>query len=195
MLACPLLKNAAQHSYLTKPTAQSNSGERANSTAEQTDQTKIDGVMNPVRYRFNHAPHLFLGAFVQSPSASGKAKGRRLIGHICSTQSSLTYYTKESMSVHVPFSPSICIHSVCLLESYRRKGIGLKMMQEYLARVQQYCSTEEVLSRGKPNRVLLVTHDEVRPFYEQAGFVCKGRSDVVLGKGVWYEMSLEIRVD
>jgi len=147
------------------------------------------------RYRFNHAPHLFLGAFEPSPSASGKPKGRRLIGHICSTQSPLSYYTKESMSIHVPFSRSICIHSVCLLESYRRKGVGLKMMQEYLSRVQQYCLTDEVFSKGKPDRVLLVTHDDVRPFYEQAGFVCRGRSDVVLGKGVWYEMMLEIQAD
>lgn len=96
------------------------------------------------------------------------------------------------MSIHVPSSPSICVHSVCLLESYRRKGIGLRMMQEYLSRVQRYRSREDVALKDKPECILLVTHDDVRPFYEKVGFVCKGKSDVVLGTGVWYEMCLDL---
>ncbi|KAJ3564702.1 hypothetical protein NP233_g8123 [Leucocoprinus birnbaumii] len=142
------------------------------------------------RYRFKHAKHLFLGAF----AASDQAKGRKLIGHVCGTQSPLTYYTKESMSVHVASSPSICVHSVVLLESYQKKGIGLQMMREYLLRIQrQISSSEGEYRHGKPERVLLVTHDEVRPFYEKAGFICKGKSDVALGQGVWYEMSYPLK--
>ncbi|KAF9448529.1 acyl-CoA N-acyltransferase [Macrolepiota fuliginosa MF-IS2] len=144
------------------------------------------------RYRYTHAGHLFLGAFVPSPS---QPKGRRLVGHICSTQSPLTYYTKESMSVHVPFSASICVHSICLLGSYRRKGIGMKMIREYLSRIRDYCSSEELVSKGKPERVLLLTHSDVRPFYEKAGFACTRKSDVVLGTGVWYEMCLDLKAD
>ncbi|KXN81928.1 hypothetical protein AN958_03394 [Leucoagaricus sp. SymC.cos] len=142
------------------------------------------------RYRFKHARFLFLGAF----TTSEQTKGRKLIGHVCGTQSPLTYYTKESMSVHVPSSPSICVHSVVLLESYRKKGIGIQMLREYLLRIQRQNSTpqgENLL--GKPQRVLLVTHDNVRPFYEKAGFICKGKSDVVLGAGVWYEMSFDLK--
>ncbi|KAF5360349.1 hypothetical protein D9756_004428 [Leucocoprinus leucothites] len=142
------------------------------------------------RYRFKHARHLFLGAF----TVSAQTKGRKLIGHVCGTQSPVTYYTKESMSVHVPSSPSICVHSVVLLESYQKKGIGLQMMREYLLRIQRQNSTLEAENRqGKPERVLLVTHDDVRPFYEKAGFICKGKSDVVLGAGMWYEMSYPLK--
>lgn len=97
------------------------------------------------------------------------------------------------MSVHVPFSPSICVHSVCLLESYRRRGIGLKMMREYLSRIQRYSRSEEVISKGVPERILLITHDDTRPFYEKAGFYCRGKSDVVLGAGVWYEMCFDLK--
>jgi hypothetical protein len=68
------------------------------------------------------------------------------------------------------------------------------MMREYLLRIQrQNLSSEGENLRGKPERVLLVTHDDVRPFYEKAGFSCKGKSDVVLGAGVWYEMSSSLK--
>lgn len=68
------------------------------------------------------------------------------------------------------------------------------MMREYLLRIQRQSSSPEGENLlGKPERVLLVTHDDVRPFYEKAGFICNGRSDVVLGAGVWYEMSFSLK--
>lgn len=128
-------------------------------------------------------------------------EGRKLIGHVCGTQSPLTYYTKESMSDHIPFSPSICIHSVCLLEPYRKKGIGSRMMREFISRVRQYPSRSSSSSKrsdvvnlieGKPERLLLLSHGDMRRFYERLGFMCKGKSDVVLGREVWYEMRLDL---
>jgi GNAT superfamily N-acetyltransferase len=94
------------------------------------------------------------------------------------------------MSIHVPHSPSICVHSVCLLESYRKKGIGSRMMREFYSRVRKYRSTLDTLLKSKPKRILLLCHDDTRHFYETLGFVCKGKSNVVYGPGVWYEMHL-----
>ncbi|EKM75479.1 hypothetical protein AGABI1DRAFT_79781 [Agaricus bisporus var. burnettii JB137-S8] len=143
------------------------------------------------RYRFAHARHLFLGAFVPIISRSGHPRGRKLIGHVCGTQSALDDYTKESMSIHTPYSPSICVHSVCLVESFRSKGIGSRMMREYFSRVQWYRFTQD-MSRRKPKRILLLCHDEKKRFYEKLGFVCKGKSGVVYGAGVWYEMHFDL---
>ncbi|EKM78072.1 hypothetical protein AGABI1DRAFT_42523 [Agaricus bisporus var. burnettii JB137-S8] len=146
-------------------------------------------IFPPRRYRFTHAKQLFLGAFISSRSSSGQMKeGRKLIGHVCGTQSPLTYYTKESMSDHIPFSPSICIHSVCLLEPYRKKGIGSRMMREFISRRSDVVN----LIEGKPERLLLLSHGDMRRFYERLGFMCKGKSDVVLGREVWYEMRLDL---
>jgi GNAT superfamily N-acetyltransferase len=85
------------------------------------------------------------------------------------------------------------------LESYRKKGIGSRMMKEFLSRVRQYRSTASKRSdvvnlpiEGKLERILLLSHDDVRRFYERLGFVCKGKSDVVLGREVWYEMRLDL---
>jgi hypothetical protein len=70
------------------------------------------------------------------------------------------------------------------------------MMREYLVGIQrQNSSFQGENLDGKPERVLLVTHDDVRLFYEKAGFVCKGKSDVVLGAGVWYEMSFDLKTN
>lgn len=166
-----LRNNSGQHRFLNR-----NSARRAH---------------HPHRYRFAHASHLFLGAFVPIISRSGHPRGRKLIGHVCGTQSALDDYTKESMSIHTPYSPSICVHSVCLVESFRSKGIGSRMMREYFSRVQWYRFTQDV-SRRKPKRILLLCHDEKKRFYEKLGFVCKGKSDVVYGAGVWYEMHFNL---
>jgi guanine nucleotide exchange factor len=92
------------------------------------------------------------------------------------------------MSEHVPGGSSVCIHSVCVSNDHQRKGIGLALIKEYIAR----------LERGNANgswsyrSLLLITHDHLRGFYESAGFEWSGKSNVVHGSKPWYEMRRDL---
>lgn len=87
------------------------------------------------------------------------------------------------MSTHVPSSSSVCIHSVCVSPDHRHKGIALGLLREYISRL------EVAQIHGAPyQRILLITHEELRPLYEKAGFEFIGESAVVHGPRPWYEM-------
>ncbi|TBU39431.1 hypothetical protein BD309DRAFT_872332, partial [Dichomitus squalens] len=128
------------------------------------------------------APEFFLDAYVPTGS------GRRLIGYICSTSSADTTLTHASMSKHVPGSSLVCIHSVCIALEHHRQKVGLGLLQEYVSRL----STSR--NDSKPDaRILLISHEELRSFYEQAGFEWVGQSAVVHGSQPWFEMRKEFQ--
>ncbi|KAF7377690.1 Acyl-CoA N-acyltransferase [Mycena sanguinolenta] len=120
------------------------------------------------------ASDLFLGAYLDN----------QLVGYVCSTLSPDTSLTHESMSKHVPNSSSVCIHSVCVSSSHRGRNVGLKLLREYVARLE----TAHREKTAPYERILLITHDNLRPFYEKTGFEWVGPSAVVHGAQPWYEM-------
>ncbi|KAJ6466947.1 acyl-CoA N-acyltransferase [Mycena sanguinolenta] len=120
------------------------------------------------------APNLFLGAYLNN----------QLVGYVCSTLSPDTSLTHESMSNHVPDSSSVCIHSVCVSSAHRGLGVGLKLLREYIVRLE----TARREKTAPYERILLITHENLRPFYEKAGFEWVGPSAVVHGSQPWYEM-------
>ncbi|KAI0659152.1 acyl-CoA N-acyltransferase [Cubamyces menziesii] len=142
------------------------------------------GSLETFRYRQSQAPELFLGAFLPSPEGNG----RKLIGYVCATLSSDTTLTHESMSTHVPGSPSICIHSVCVDPEHRRKYVGLHLVKEFVSRAERAAR-----AGASYERILLIAHEELRGFYEKAGFEWVGLSAVVHGSRPWYEMRKELR--
>ena len=79
----------------------------------------------------------------------------------------------------------MCIHSVVVDKDYRRQGVALALLKEYLTRLTN--------TEGSPyKRVLLITHEELRELYEKAGFTWIGPSDVVHGGRPWFEMRVEL---
>ncbi|KAI8970556.1 acyl-CoA N-acyltransferase [Trametes punicea] len=142
------------------------------------------GSLETFRYRQSQAPELFLGAYLPSPSGAG----RKLIGYICATLSPNSTLTHDSMSTHVPGSSSICIHSVCVAPEHRHKEVGLNLVKEFVSRAER-----AALEGASYERILLIAHEELRGFYEKAGFEWVGRSAVVHGSRPWYEMRRELR--
>ncbi|KAF9004608.1 acyl-CoA N-acyltransferase [Cyathus striatus] len=129
------------------------------------------------RLRQSQAGDLFLGAYIP-----GSTK-RELIGYICSTLSNANTLSHESMSTHIPSGSSVCIHSVCVAPQYRHKGVASLLLNEYASRLQK------AHQAGAPyERLLLITHDDLIPLYEKAGFTMLGRSSVVHGSKPWFEM-------
>ncbi|KAJ7220498.1 acyl-CoA N-acyltransferase [Mycena pura] len=124
------------------------------------------------RLRQNLAGDLFLGAYHDT----------RLVAYVCSTLSSDVSLTHASMSTHVPGASSVCIHSICVAPAFRRHAVGLRLLREYITRLQ-----------AAPHayaRVVLITHEHLRSFYEKAGFEFLGPSAVVHGSRPWFEMRL-----
>ncbi|KZT70614.1 acyl-CoA N-acyltransferase, partial [Daedalea quercina L-15889] len=121
------------------------------------------------------APELFLGAY--APGSEGNC--RKLIGYVCATLSPASSLSHESMSTHVPDALSVCIHSVCVTPAHRRQGVALSLLKEYTARLER---------AGAYERILLITHDELRGLYEKAGFDWVGPSSVTHGARPWFEM-------
>lgn len=125
------------------------------------------------RYRHAHAPELFLGAFEPADA------GRTLIGYVNATRSTSDTLTHASMSTHEPGGRSACIHSVCVRNDRKRKGVATALLKEYLARLT---------ATKAASRALLITHEELRPFYEGCGLKWVGPSPVLHGSRPWFGM-------
>src|ERR1700710_1432843 len=107
--------------------------------------------------RQSQAGDLFLGAYLPN------SETHQLIGYVCGTSSPAQSLTHTSMYTHIPNSPSVCIHSVCVSPPHRRKGVGVALLREFVKRLEGGASHNY-------ERVLLITHEELRLFYEAAGF-------------------------
>ncbi|KAG8700461.1 hypothetical protein FRC09_005948 [Ceratobasidium sp. 395] len=135
--------------------------------------------LEALRYRQSVAPELFVGAYVPTPAP------RTLIAFIVATLSPSPTLTHHSMQTHepTPTPSSVCIHSVCVSKSYLRRGVAVKLLEEYIKRLE-----------GMPNvaRALLICKEELKPLYARAGFTEVGPSAVVHGKDPWYEFKKDI---
>ncbi|KAK4692723.1 arylalkylamine N-acetyltransferase, partial [Phenoliferia sp. Uapishka_3] len=129
--------------------------------------------LSSLTYRQSNAPLLFLGVFTPTP--------RTLIAFTCSTLTPSPHLEHDSMSTHVPGAPYAAIHSVCVQQQYRRMGVALALLNEYKIRLAQ------MGLKG----ARLITHDELIPLYQQAGFGMVGESSVVHGERKWFEMKID----
>ncbi|XP_038649375.1 serotonin N-acetyltransferase-like [Scyliorhinus canicula] len=122
-----------------------------------------------LQYRQREAGDLFLGHFIND----------KLIGFVCGTRSLADHLTEKSMQVHEPAGTTVCIHSVCVDEAWRRRGVALGLLRHYVASVMQ---THPAL-----RRICLISHQHLLPLYTKAGFTMIGPSSVNHGLEAWYE--------
>jgi len=59
------------------------------------------------------------------------------------------------------------------------------LLREYITRLESATRDDGLRSY---ERALIITHEELKPFYEAAGFEWLGKSDVVHGSRPWFEM-------
>ncbi|GAA5849026.1 hypothetical protein JCM9279_004698 [Rhodotorula babjevae] len=131
--------------------------------------------LDSLRYRQANAADLFLGAFSREP--------RSLVAYVCATRTSSSTLTHDSMATHDPRGAYVAIHSVCVDEAHRRKGVALALVKEYLARLE--VNDDSVLGAR------LIAHDNLIKLYQLAGFELVGRSKVVHGAKPWYELKVD----
>lgn len=85
---------------------------------------------------------------------------------------------------HKEAGRTICIHSLAVLPSYQRKGLGKTLMAAYLQRIE---------SHEVADRVALISHEPLIHYYESFGFENKGPSEAQFGGGGWYDMVKEFK--
>ncbi|TKX25375.1 acetyltransferase (GNAT) domain-containing protein 6 [Elsinoe australis] len=124
----------------------------------------------PPKWREEHqrgidSPSTVTPAGTPKLGASSDSKGSALPGH------------KEE-------GRTICIHSLAVLPDFQGKGLGRLLMRSYIQRME---------SSGVADRIAIIAHDQLVPFYEGMGFESRGKSPVVFGGGNWVDMVLDLR--
>ncbi|RUS29238.1 acyl-CoA N-acyltransferase [Jimgerdemannia flammicorona] len=148
-----------------------------------------------IEYRLSHVPgELFLAClmeqedFVCTDNMCTMLTVDKLVAFVNATLSASSTLTAESMKTHDLAGRTVCVHSVVVDPEFRRKGIATKCLTAYVE------GLKEVNERDgkKYDRVALLSHQELVPLYEKAGFVLRGKSEVVHGPEEWLELVLEL---
>lgn len=88
------------------------------------------------------------------------------------------------MTNHVPNSAFVGIHSVCVDNQFRRKGVAVALLKAY---------THRLVAEGYEG-VRLISHKELIGLYEKAGFELVGLSSVVHGPEPWFELKIDFEI-
>ncbi|PWZ02925.1 Mss4-like protein [Testicularia cyperi] len=148
--------------------------------------------------RARAAPHLFLGAFIPLPppkvagplSVSGPQR-RKIVAFITGTAAPAL--TLRSMSHHDTSEDAhmVCIHSVVVSPEYQKKGLAVRMLENYIARIRKAEEGRgpdgEAGKRGYETLALLA-HEELTVLYKKVGFRVRCHSHIQYGSGSWLEM-------
>ena len=128
--------------------------------------------LSSLLYRQEQAGSFFKGAW------SGEEE---LCGFVCGTR--CASFTEETMSRHDPEGPILAVHSVCVEQSYRRKGIATAMLVRYI---------EEISADKTLSSIRLIAKSHLLSFYVGCGFTVEGLSSIVHGKDPWFDLSLNL---
>lgn len=132
-----------------------------------------------LKFRIENASNLFLVAVRLHESDPGYD----ILGYCCGTSTTAAALTEESMGEHEPDGRLLCIHSVCVAQPERRKGVATKLLKAYLNYIQQTSPHIE--------QVRLICKEPLVDLYKGASFQVVGPSPVVHGKDPWIEMMLD----
>lgn len=80
---------------------------------------------------------------------------------------------------HDEYSGTIAVHSLAVLPEHQGKQVGTTLMKSYIQRIKEASIAE---------RIVLITHDSLIPYYEGFGFENRGPSPCQFGGGGWYDM-------
>ena len=83
-----------------------------------------------------------------------------LLAMIHGTRTSSTVVSDASMEIgsHELDGPTVGLHSLCVHPGWRAKGLGTRILKEYITRMGEEKGVE---------RIALIAHHELAPFYER----------------------------
>lgn len=77
----------------------------------------------------------------------------------------------------------MAIHSVVTIPEFQGRGIGKAMVRAFIEYIR-----EMEMGEREGRSVVLIAHDYLVRFYEQAGFVNRGVSECRFAGSVWYDL-------
>lgn len=80
---------------------------------------------------------------------------------------------------HEDFGGTIAIHSLAVLPEHQGKQVGTTLMKAYIHRIKEAAIAD---------RIAIISHDHLVPFYTSLGFENKGPSDCQFGGGGWFDL-------
>lgn len=80
---------------------------------------------------------------------------------------------------HNQLGRTVCVHSLAVLPQFQGRGLGMLLMKAYIERIQ---------TAAIADRLALLAHDELVPFYEKLGFRKVGKSEATFGGATWVDM-------
>jgi ribosomal protein S18 acetylase RimI-like enzyme len=95
-----------------------------------------------------------------------------LVGFINGTCISTSSIHHDSMSTHDPNGSTLVIHSVTIDPKLHRKGLGTRMLKEYIPRIAKLVEIKQILLMAKAHML---------SFYVDCGFSLVGLSNVEHG--------------
>jgi arylalkylamine N-acetyltransferase len=93
-----------------------------------------------LEFRLENAGEYFLVAVAPPTNANATSSGvdaLQVVGFVCSTLTAANSLTHESMATHEPQGSLLCVHSVCVEQGQRRRGVGSKLMRAYINFIAQ----------------------------------------------------------
>ena len=136
-----------------------------------------------LRYRCINAGEMFLVATEHGGSEN------EIIGYVCGTcVNENETLTAETMgSKHEPDGAILCVHSVCVKENKRRRGVGGKLLETYLMYLKARNNDRKRDNQSELKSVRLLCKKHMIPFYQNGGFTLLGESEVTHGKDAWFD--------
>lgn len=115
-----------------------------------------------------------------------------LIGHIIATKTYSSNITEASMSLpslvdptagHHENSRFIGIHSLTIDPQWRGKNLGTLLIHDYI---------QKLSNQDLGDRIVIIAHAELIPFYEKIGFNNLGESLCKFGSSTFYDMAIDL---
>lgn len=153
--------------------------------------------------RLEHAPKLTLGMFMNVPTpmvagplsvASGESR-RKLVGVCSATAAPAPIAQSRHAHSHSGLARVVCIHEICVDPSYRRQGIGKRLVRTFLEQLENNIVSGDSLHGQEFEVVAAICPPKRVSFFEQFGFVCHGASYIEVAPEPWLEMRRFIHPD
>lgn len=80
---------------------------------------------------------------------------------------------------HEEGGSTIAIHSLAVLPDHQGKQVGSTLLKSYIHRIREAQIAD---------RIAIIAHDHLIPFYESFGFVSHGPSKCQFGGGGWVDL-------
>lgn len=115
-----------------------------------------------------------------------------LIAHIIATKIYSSRITSQSMELpskddktagHIEYSRYIGIHGLVVDPEWQGKNLGTLLMHDYI---------QKLSNQDLGDKVVIIAHKELIPFYEKIGFNSHGVSECKFGGVEWYDLSIDL---